>query len=667
MSDEYGLDTRLRAELGRLVASSPATATWTDVQSRVRRRRRHRRTVGALAAVAVVAAAGYGGYSIWQEWGADRALLVVSDAPFESLTGVKLELWNEIERVKEQSQSGALAWEDIRRTWEAMDAVYPAAGGPDLDAGSWLNFLGFLQEQLVTQESDRDVDVTIYLEDDPEPKAETIMALQEELLAMPEVENAVYVSKEQALERLKQLFSDQPEIFSGLTDNPLPASLEIRLVAGEEAAPFAARLAGRPGVDQIVYAGFDYQGMLVLLRGLVPSASASSVTTPTPTTTPSATSTSTGSAPGATAMDVQGLWAGNVRTVPERPAALPAAFYEEPGSSAKLVTGAPLWVFAAELSPEEAAAAITGTAAGTESDAQTVVLFAPSEALCELLGVERGIRPSFLGELPQVFTQTPVLVRTKPFEETGPFWSLVWADLNPEAATGSNGPAGQTYDPVKAYAVAVSETMAGAGETTTTAGSASPAANGSTSSAGDLASGADGTVERDPYPSFEDVQSEQALELAQKALDQLHALTGLTFSMDSASEQRMVGAGGVVDLVLHYGEFTLAGPEKKHVHYSVFRSGEQQVAEPQSLVGGRPWAVFEAGEGAIGVVEAFEGYSARLQLVDGITAIVSSFGPLHNETERAVALPVAEASPLTPEQLIEFAKWLAAEAGYLRP
>jgi cell division protein FtsX len=90
------------------------------------------------------------------------------------------------------------------------------------------------------------------------------------VMAMPEVKSCTYVSKADALEELRKYFRNNPAILSGLMANPLPNSLEVRLNDVEQAASFAARLAGWPGVDQILYATVDYGGLLALLEGLTP-------------------------------------------------------------------------------------------------------------------------------------------------------------------------------------------------------------------------------------------------------------------------------------------------------------------------------------------------------------------------------------------------------------
>lgn len=280
MSVEYAQDLGLKEELGRLVGCPTAPASWAAVQERVRRKRRRRRGAGAVAAAAVVAAAGYGGWSLYSAANHDEPMLVITDATPESLTGVKAELWSEIQRVKEQSESGALAWVDIERTWRAMGSVWWGAGDSDLDLRSWLGFWSLIEQSLLSKDSV--VAMTIYLK--ANARSEDVSALHAEIMAMTGVKSVVYVSKAEALERLRQTFSDRPEVFERLSGNPLPASLEIELADDVSPAAIAARLAGRPGIDEISYVA-NYEQLLSLLRGLTPASETSTTIWSETTTT----------------------------------------------------------------------------------------------------------------------------------------------------------------------------------------------------------------------------------------------------------------------------------------------------------------------------------------------------------------------------------------------
>lgn len=70
------------------------------------------------------------------------------------------------------------------------------------------------------------VNLIIYLEDDAPPA--DVLALRQQLLDDSRTISVDYITKEQALERLRQTYRDDPDFLQPLLDNPLPASLEVR-------------------------------------------------------------------------------------------------------------------------------------------------------------------------------------------------------------------------------------------------------------------------------------------------------------------------------------------------------------------------------------------------------------------------------------------------------
>lgn len=95
------------------------------------------------------------------------------------------------------------------------------------------------------------VEVTVFLKETAVPG--DVQNLQIEVVSWPEVSDVMYVSKEQALERLKQDLRDQPEMLEALAGNPLPASLEIKLKTPRAVDSVASRLKGKEPVDEIKY------------------------------------------------------------------------------------------------------------------------------------------------------------------------------------------------------------------------------------------------------------------------------------------------------------------------------------------------------------------------------------------------------------------------------
>lgn len=85
----------------------------------------------------------------------------------------------------------------------------------------------------------KDVQVSCYLRDDVADVR--VFELKAELEARPDVASVVYVSKDEALERFADAVDGLDRILADLDENPLPASLEIRLQAGfQEPAQVAA-------------------------------------------------------------------------------------------------------------------------------------------------------------------------------------------------------------------------------------------------------------------------------------------------------------------------------------------------------------------------------------------------------------------------------------------
>jgi len=80
-----------------------------------------------------------------------------------------------------------------------------------------------------------------------------------DIQAFPEVESAIYVTEEQALERARQQLTEFRGVFTDLETNPLPASLEVRLLPEYRDAPnvqaVAERLRGFRFVEDVRFGG----------------------------------------------------------------------------------------------------------------------------------------------------------------------------------------------------------------------------------------------------------------------------------------------------------------------------------------------------------------------------------------------------------------------------
>jgi cell division transport system permease protein len=76
-------------------------------------------------------------------------------------------------------------------------------------------------------------------------------ALFEEVNAMPEVSNADYETKQEAYQRFKELFADQPALIENTSPQALPESFRIELTDPRTFEVIRDRFDGRPGVQEI--------------------------------------------------------------------------------------------------------------------------------------------------------------------------------------------------------------------------------------------------------------------------------------------------------------------------------------------------------------------------------------------------------------------------------
>jgi cell division transport system permease protein len=111
------------------------------------------------------------------------------------------------------------------------------------------------------KEVEQKVEISVFLKTKPDPTQDEITAMQSEITGWPEVKNCTFVSKEDALQRIKDWFKDKPEVLEGLSGNPLPASFEISLVDPQTVDTVAARFDGNPIVDEVKF-GEEYADKL---------------------------------------------------------------------------------------------------------------------------------------------------------------------------------------------------------------------------------------------------------------------------------------------------------------------------------------------------------------------------------------------------------------------
>ena len=99
------------------------------------------------------------------------------------------------------------------------------------------------------------VELALFIDDNA--KVSDVLALKTRIQADPSVARVDYVTKDQALERLKAIAANRPDLaLADLSTNPLPASLEIKMSNAKEAKRLAQDLRDEVGKG-VVYDVID--------------------------------------------------------------------------------------------------------------------------------------------------------------------------------------------------------------------------------------------------------------------------------------------------------------------------------------------------------------------------------------------------------------------------
>jgi len=104
----------------------------------------------------------------------------------------------------------------------------------------------------ITEEIKNQVEIIAYLDEDAE-SAEEVERLRAELLQLSGVHQVKYISKDEALERLRERLGDRSGITDGLERNPLQDSFEIRPQNVEQTQELAAKISRMSGIDSVDY------------------------------------------------------------------------------------------------------------------------------------------------------------------------------------------------------------------------------------------------------------------------------------------------------------------------------------------------------------------------------------------------------------------------------
>ncbi len=139
------------------------------------------------------------------------------------------------------------AFTSFRRNWVMSTAATSTVALSLLVAGIFM-FTAVTVNNII-QVMERKFEVVVYLKDNA--VSTDIDTLQKEILAWSEVERVKFVTKEEAMARLREDLKDQPGILEAIETNPLPPSFEIKLNDARRVGIISKRLKGRPAVDEV--------------------------------------------------------------------------------------------------------------------------------------------------------------------------------------------------------------------------------------------------------------------------------------------------------------------------------------------------------------------------------------------------------------------------------
>ncbi|MBR3125761.1 MAG: permease-like cell division protein FtsX [Mogibacterium sp.] len=115
-----------------------------------------------------------------------------------------------------------------------------------------LFFVSFVNVNLFASSIGKDYNVIqVYLKDDNKP--ETTQAVETALGRISGVEKIEYVSKDEALEILKERWGDNGYLLENLPENPLPDSYTVHVIDKDAANRLGEAAPGLDGVDDVVY------------------------------------------------------------------------------------------------------------------------------------------------------------------------------------------------------------------------------------------------------------------------------------------------------------------------------------------------------------------------------------------------------------------------------
>jgi cell division transport system permease protein len=130
-----------------------------------------------------------------------------------------------------------------------------------------LFLLGAVNLNHIASTLENQVEVTAYLDDALSPADNE--KLTEEVRNIPGVREATFVSKEEALERLKEQFGERRDLLAAVEkNNPLRNAVEVRTLTPQDVKPVVEELKKLPGVAKVSFKEEIIERLFALTRAI---------------------------------------------------------------------------------------------------------------------------------------------------------------------------------------------------------------------------------------------------------------------------------------------------------------------------------------------------------------------------------------------------------------
>jgi cell division transport system permease protein len=117
---------------------------------------------------------------------------------------------------------------------------------------------------LIAAQTEANVEVSVFLSDTI--SASQTQNLNEMISAMPQTASVHYESKDEAYQRFKVIFANQPPLVDNVSPDALPASFRVKLKDPQQFLAVAEQLQGQPGIDKIVDNADLYKRLFAVTR-----------------------------------------------------------------------------------------------------------------------------------------------------------------------------------------------------------------------------------------------------------------------------------------------------------------------------------------------------------------------------------------------------------------